>query len=195
MFHLPSRASLSRQHLPVTRSAQCLVTFHYPNFRHSFCAPRFLHLPSHHLHVSNTSQHITLQHTPTNMTRSHKYTDRDHAGLADGSAAAEEHLPRYFGKSGHADTDPNKLKKNGAGKGNWGHAGDELDDMGYNISNARRRSNSSSFTSKDFKTKFETIEPEPVFEEEIHGPLGNELDKQSTTSSSNTVDEEDASKK
>lgn len=53
------------------------------------------------------------------MTRSHKLNDRDHAGLADGSAAPEEHLPRYFAKSGHVDADPKKTKKNGGGKGNW----------------------------------------------------------------------------
>lgn len=55
------------------------------------------------------------------MTRSHKFTDRDHAAVA--AAAAEgmepEHLPRYFAKSGHVDADPNKTKKNGGGKGNW----------------------------------------------------------------------------
>ncbi|KAF9738649.1 hypothetical protein PMIN01_03932 [Paraphaeosphaeria minitans] len=129
------------------------------------------------------------------LTRSHKYTDRDHAGLAYGSAGPEEHLPRYFAKSGNAGEDPNKTKKNGGGKGNWGQAGDEVEDMGYNIANARRRSNSSTNPARDFKTKFETIEPEPVFEEELHGPMGAELDKESTTSSSNTVEEEDASKK
>jgi hypothetical protein len=53
------------------------------------------------------------------VTRSHKLNDRDHAGLADGSAAAEEHLPRYFAKSGHVDADRNKTKKDGGGKGNW----------------------------------------------------------------------------
>lgn len=53
------------------------------------------------------------------MTRSHKWTDRDHAGIADGSAERESRLPRYFAKSGHADTDPTKTKKDGSGKGNW----------------------------------------------------------------------------
>lgn len=129
------------------------------------------------------------------MTRSHKYTDRDHAGLADGTAEPEQHLPRYFAKSGHAGEEPNKTKKGGAGKGNWGKEGDELEDYAYNMANARRRSNSSTFTAKDFKTKFETIEPEPVFEEELHGPMGAELDKQSTASTDKSVDEEDANKK
>ena len=53
------------------------------------------------------------------VTRSKKYTDRDHAGLADGTAEPEEHLPRYFAKSGHPGEDPAKTKKNGGGKGNW----------------------------------------------------------------------------
>jgi hypothetical protein len=76
-----------------------------------------------------------------------------------------------------------------------GKEGDELEDYAYNMANARRRSNSSTFTAKDFKTKFETIEPEPVFEEELHGPMGAELDKQSTASTEKSVDEEDANKK
>jgi hypothetical protein len=53
------------------------------------------------------------------VTRSHKYNDRDHTGLADGTASPEEHLPRYFAKSGPVDADPKKTKKNGGGKGNW----------------------------------------------------------------------------
>jgi hypothetical protein len=77
-----------------------------------------------------------------------------------------------------------------------GREGDELEDGTFNMVNARRRSNSSTFTTKDFKTKFETIEPEPVFEEELHGPMGEELDKTDTSSSSTkSIEEEDASKK
>jgi len=131
------------------------------------------------------------------MTRSHKFTDRDHAGLADGTAHAEEHLPRYFAKSGHAGENPSKTKKDGGGKGNWGREGDEIEDYSYNLANARRRSNSSTHQLKDFKTKFETIEPEPVFEEELHGPVdGGEVDRVSTTSSgTKSVDEEDVHKK
>jgi hypothetical protein len=48
---------------------------------------------------------------------------------------------------------------------------------------------------KDFKTKFEAVEPEPVFEEELHGPMGEELEKQSTTSTDHSVSEEDHDKK
>jgi hypothetical protein len=71
-----------------------------------------------------------------------------------------------------------------------GREGDELEDMSYNFNNARRRSNSSTLNMKDFKTKFETVEAEPVFEEELHGPMGEELEKQSTASSDKSVDEE-----
>jgi len=53
------------------------------------------------------------------VTRSHKQNDRDHAGLADGTADDAQHLPRYFAKSGHVDADPKKVKKEGGGKGNW----------------------------------------------------------------------------
>lgn len=53
------------------------------------------------------------------MTRSHKLNDKDHAGLANGTAAPEEHLPRYFAKHGHVGEDPKKVKKSGGGKGNW----------------------------------------------------------------------------
>ena len=53
------------------------------------------------------------------MTRSHKYNDRDHNGLAEGTADADQHLPRYFSKHGHVDADPKKVKKEGGGKGNW----------------------------------------------------------------------------
>ena len=66
--------------------------------------------------------------------------------------------------------------------------------MPYNMNNARRRSNSSTHQLKDFKTKFEAIET--VFEEELHGAIGEELEKQSTTSSSNkSIDEEDRDRK
>ena len=53
------------------------------------------------------------------MTRSHKLTDRNHAGLANGTAAPEDHLPKYFGKAGYAGESPSNTKKQGGGKGNW----------------------------------------------------------------------------
>jgi hypothetical protein len=76
-----------------------------------------------------------------------------------------------------------------------GSPGEELEDIRPNMAKARRRSNSSTHVMEDFKTKFETVEIEPVFEEEIHGPMGEELEKQSTTSSDKSVDEEDHDKK
>lgn len=65
------------------------------------------------------------------------------------------------------------------------------------MTNPRRRSNSFHTPQQTVKTKFETIEPEPVFEEELHGPpaadaiddAGAELEKASTGSSS--VEDED----
>ncbi|TVY62286.1 hypothetical protein LSUE1_G007080, partial [Lachnellula suecica] len=134
---------------------------------------------------------------PLPVGKSHKFNDRDHAGLADGTAAATEHLPRYFAKSGHVDADPKKTKKNGAGKGGWGVDGEEVQDEGFNLANARRRSNSSSYTAglKDFKTKFETVETEPVFEEDIHGAEElPETRRVNTSSSDGSVDEEDKPK-
>jgi len=133
------------------------------------------------------------------MGKSHKYNDRDHAGLADGSALPEEHLPRYFAKSGHVDSDPKKTKKNGAGKGGWGVDGEEVQDEGFNLANARRRSNSSSYMAglKDFKTKFEQIEQDPVFEEDIHGAM-EELPEprrvNTESSEGSSLDEEEKTK-
>ncbi|PSK34360.1 hypothetical protein B9Z65_8686 [Elsinoe australis] len=121
------------------------------------------------------------------VTRSHKANDRDHAGLIAGTAAPEEHLPRYFSKEGYAGNDPKSTKKKGSGKGNWGKQGDELEDYDYNLTKPRRRSNSFSAAAGHniFKTKFEAIEPEPVFEEDIHGPEADDLalEEQSTHSS------------
>jgi hypothetical protein len=126
------------------------------------------------------------------MTRSHKFTDRVY-----GEGAEEQqpgsNLPRFFGKNAGFDSDPKKTKKDGGGKGNWGHPGEEAQDIaGLHMNNARRRSNSSSHAkgAKDFKTKFETIEAEPVFEASEHGPLDDDiapLEHQSTTSSEDSV--------
>lgn len=114
------------------------------------------------------------------MTRSHKFNDRAHGPLAE-SYGPEDHMPKFFAKNGFADTDPKKTKKNGCGKGNWGFMGEEIVDQSFNFTNARRRSNSSSMTTdiKNFKTKFDVNEPEPVFEEDIHGPLPSEDDASS----------------
>ena len=83
--------------------------------------------------------------------------------------------------------------------------GDEQHDLGYNFNNARRRSNSSSHSHAigDFKTKFEAVETDPVFEEEYHGPqkVGEDeqfsLEKADTmdSNSSASIDEEEHAKK
>ncbi|OJJ03838.1 hypothetical protein ASPVEDRAFT_195669 [Aspergillus versicolor CBS 583.65] len=109
------------------------------------------------------------------MTRSHKINDRDHSAPQTGIIAPNEALPRYFAKSGPVDADPRKTKKDGGGKGNWGRSGEEVRDYEYSFMNARRRSNSSVQGISGFKTKFETIEPEPVFEEDLHGPLDENI--------------------
>jgi hypothetical protein len=53
------------------------------------------------------------------VTRTRRVGDRDHVGLANGTAAPEEHLPRFFGKANYTDTAPSVSKKQGGGKGNW----------------------------------------------------------------------------
>lgn len=57
--------------------------------------------------------------TLCSVTRTQKFNNRDHAGLAAGTAEPAEHLPRYFSKSGHAGEAPTKIKKEGGGKANW----------------------------------------------------------------------------
>ncbi|TKA75837.1 hypothetical protein B0A55_04380 [Friedmanniomyces simplex] len=141
--------------------------------------------------------------TKDRLTRTHKASDRDHVGLANGTAAPEEHLPRYFGKAGFSGNDPAQTKKQGSGKGNWGKAGSELEDHDYNLAKSRRRTNSFSAAAGHsvLKTKFEAIDPEVIeYEEDVHGPGQadladhNELEKMSTSSSADTmgsVDEEE----
>ncbi|KAK6443756.1 hypothetical protein FP744_10000004 [Trichoderma asperellum] len=131
---------------------------------------------------------IILSH----LTRSHKYGERDHKGLADGSVSPTEQLPRFFAKSGYVDTDPKKVKKDGCGKGNWGSMGEEVVDENFRFTNARRRSNSFSHHNlSDFKTKFEVNEMDPLFDESLHGPIdeenGDDLSKTDSTESVHSV--------
>ena len=63
-----------------------------------------------------------------------------------------------------------------------GRDGEECQDYGYNFTNQRRRSNSSTQVLGDFKTKFEGFDQDPVFEEELHGPTEDDLEKASTIS-------------
>ena len=87
-----------------------------------------------------------------------------------------------------------------------GTPGDESQDYGYNFTNARRRSNSSSHGHAigDFKTKFEAVEADPVFEEEYHGAkddagvdehLGLEKGDSADSISSGSIEEEEHAKK
>lgn len=52
------------------------------------------------------------------MTRTQKWTVHEGASEA-----------RYFTHNGHSNTDPNKVRRGGDGKFNWGKPGDELDDQ------------------------------------------------------------------
>lgn len=79
-----------------------------------------------------------------------------------------------------------------------------MQDYGYNFTNARRRSNSSSHGLGEFKTKFEAVEADPVFEEEVHGhhedPEDGEtlsLEKADTADSTSggSIEDEDQAKK
>lgn len=67
-----------------------------------------------------------------------------------------------------------------------GTLADEADDTGYNLANQRRRSNSSTQALNDFKTKFEAVDQEPVFEEELHGPTDDDIEQASTLSKEDT---------
>jgi len=128
----------------------------------------------------------------TTVTRSHKANDRDHKGIAEGTALPVEAMPKFFAKSGFADVDPKKIKKDGGGRGNWGSYGDDIANENFTFVNPRRRSNSFSMSHhvNDFKTKFEVHEPEPVFEEALHGPMqdGENLAKTDSSESGRSTD-------
>ncbi|KAI4168581.1 MAG: hypothetical protein LQ343_006313 [Gyalolechia ehrenbergii] len=87
-----------------------------------------------------------------------------------------------------------------------GTPGEEGQDYGYKFTNARRRSNSSSHGHdiSNFKTKFETVESEPMFEEDYHGPqdedmeeehMGLEKAESADSTSMASVEEEEHAKK
>lgn len=109
------------------------------------------------------------------MTRTQKFNSRDHQAVAEGMPR-QHFVPKFFGKSGFADQDPTKTKKNGGGKGNWGSMGGEMYDEDFNFHKTRRRSNSSSVDNhiREFKTKWEVNETDPVFEEDVHGAENDE---------------------
>lgn len=86
-----------------------------------------------------------------------------------------------------------------------GHPGEEAEDAGFTFVQGRRRSNSSTHSAglASFKTKFETVETDPVFEEEFHGASaedyvdGGMLQKEDTADSLSgaSVEEEEGAKK
>ncbi|KAI1773515.1 hypothetical protein F4818DRAFT_112036 [Hypoxylon cercidicola] len=126
--------------------------------------------------------------SPSTVTRSHKFNDKDHAGIAEGTVVPHDNIPKFFAKNGFDGVDPKKTKKNGGGKANWGSAGEEVVDEKFNFSNARRRSNSSGYSNHlDFKTKFEINELEPVFDESLHGPEVDDDTALSKTETSSSV--------
>ncbi|EXJ58358.1 hypothetical protein A1O7_05783 [Cladophialophora yegresii CBS 114405] len=67
-----------------------------------------------------------------------------------------------------------------------GRDGEEVQDYDYTFNNARRRSNSSTQALGDFKTKFEAMDTDPVFEEELHGPTEEDIEKASTHDSTDS---------
>jgi len=111
------------------------------------------------------------------MTRTTKANDVPHNNSnndnnSDPAASPSEKVPRNFGKHTAYGSEPKgKAKKDGGGKGNWGHVGDEMEDLDeYNPTKPRRYSNSATAERHDVKSKFETNDADPVFEEDMHGP-------------------------
>lgn len=80
------------------------------------------------------------------MTRTHKWTVHE--------ARSE---PKWFTHHGHANTDPTKTKKCGAGRRNWGQPGDELSDaelraMGHFLGQSTRRNSNHAQNERDMLT-------------------------------------------
>lgn len=71
---------------------------------------------------------------------------------------------------------------------NRGNVAVEVFDEDFNFSKTRRRSNSSTASNhtREFKTKWEINETEPVFEEDVHGPEPD-LDDVAKSESSESV--------
>lgn len=102
------------------------------------------------------------------MTRSHKANDPIHNGSAEGGSNQGNDIPKNFGKYSNHTEAPNRAKKNGGGKANWGRDGDEIDDsVEFRMHNARRRSNSKGHIDNILKSKFEVNEADPVFDESM----------------------------
>lgn len=97
------------------------------------------------------------------MTRTQKANAPAHSNVE----GAENPLPRNFGKYSNHTEGPNRAKKGGAGKANWGRDGDEIEDSEeFKIHNARRRSNSKGHLDH-LVSKFEEEEEQPAFDERM----------------------------
>ncbi|ANB12813.1 Tma10p [Sugiyamaella lignohabitans] len=87
------------------------------------------------------------------------------------SGSSEEQLPRFFAKNGHYNQDPNKVKKDGHGRGNWGKEGDEIEDLEqtgeFNFNHTRRRSNSTTGNHPDMNSQTKFDRNDEVFEEDF----------------------------
>lgn len=83
------------------------------------------------------------------MTRTQKWTVHE--------AASQ---PKWFTHHGHANTDPTKIKKEGAGRRNWGQPGDELTDeeMGHLFGKSTRRNSNHNQNERDMKDLSDTLE-------------------------------------
>ncbi|KAK6339034.1 hypothetical protein TWF696_009830 [Orbilia brochopaga] len=109
------------------------------------------------------------------MTRTTKANDIPHNNPEAAILMVDSNVPKFFAKNGFVDTAPTKTKKDGGGKGNWGQPGDEIKDLDeFNMTSPRRYSNSSPTQKFELKSKFETHEEEPLFDEERHGPTAEE---------------------
>jgi len=113
------------------------------------------------------------------MTRTRKSNDVPHQHPEAGQPFIDHNIPKYFGKNGFTDQAPDKVKKSGAGRGNWGQFGGEMEDLAdyRQFNKPRRRSNSMSHVD-NIPSKFEYNEEDPVFEEEV---VGKALETVSTT--------------
>ncbi|EPS44025.1 hypothetical protein H072_1984 [Dactylellina haptotyla CBS 200.50] len=109
------------------------------------------------------------------MTRTTKANDLPHNNPEVAALMTENQYPKFFAKNGFVDVAPQKVKKEGGGRGNWGHPGDELEDLEeFNMTRPRRYSNTSPTHSFQLKSKFEAPEEDPLYDEERHGPTPEE---------------------
>jgi len=121
------------------------------------------------LHLLKTTSHATLPNLVM-LAKIQRRSRRKVLAKATGRSSSTRHIS----PSTHADSYDR------------GREGEECQDYGYNFTNQRRRSNSSNQVLGDFKTKFEAVDQDPVFEEELHGPIQDDLDEGSTLSKEST---------